>query len=377
MKIHEYQARDIFKQAGIPVTDGGVAQTVDEALALARRSGFPVVLKAQVLTGGRGKAGGVKVVKDVEALKTAFAQIKGLNIKGYEVERIFVVKAVDIHKEFYTAVITDPAQNDVVLIASAEGGVDIEETAKVRPEAIHKLYLNRCRTIDEQRLIDFVAKAFPKEADVSQAVGILKKLVEVFFRWDCSLAEINPLVIDASKKWLALDAKITFDDNALYRQPDVQGLRDMKYEDSDELEAKDAGLSFVKLDGNVGCIVNGAGLAMATMDVIKLMGGDPANFLDVGGSSNPTKVLKALKIILRNEEVRAILINIFGGITRCDDIASGILTARKQLDLRVPLVVRLTGTNEDIAKALLAEHKIETYSTMREAVQKVVSLAKG
>jgi succinyl-CoA synthetase beta subunit len=376
MKIHEYQAREIFKQAGIPVTDGGVAETVEQARALALRIGFPVVLKAQVLTGGRGKAGGVKVVKDIETLTTVFAQIKGLNIKGYEVERIFVVKAVDIRKEFYTAVITDPVQNDVVLIASAEGGVDIEETAKVRPHAIHKFYLNRCRTVDQPRLAGFVAQAFSKESDAAQAVPILQRLIEVFFRYDCSLAEINPLVIEASGAWMALDAKINFDDNALYRQPDVQGLRDMKYEDPDELEAKDAGLSFVKLDGNVGCVVNGAGLAMATMDVVKLMGGDPANFLDVGGSSNPQKVLTALKIILRNPQVKAILINIFGGITRCDDIAQGLLAARRQLALNVPLVVRLTGTNEEEAKALLAQQRIETYSTMREAVQKVVSLAK-
>lgn len=376
MKIHEYQGRALLKKAGIPVSEGDVAVTVEEALAIAAKAGYPVVLKAQVLTGGRGKAGGVKVVANEAQLKTEFVRIQALKIKDYSVEKIFVVRALDIKREFYSAVTVDPAQGDVVLIASSAGGVDIEETAKTQPEKIIKLYLEGQQTVDEGKWQKFLAAVFPDKADQAQASPILKGLIAAFFAYDCSLAEINPLVVDASGRWSAADAKIVFDDNGLFRHPEFSAMRDMAYEEKDELDAKEANLSFVKLDGNVGCIVNGAGLAMATMDVIKLMGGEPANFLDVGGSSNPQKVLSALKIILRNTQVKSILINIFGGITRCDDIASGIIQARGQMNLPVPMVVRLTGTNEEEAKAMLAAEGISTYSTMREVVQKAVELAK-
>ncbi|MCK5579743.1 MAG: ADP-forming succinate--CoA ligase subunit beta [Candidatus Omnitrophica bacterium] len=372
MKVHEYQARDILQKAGIPVPEGGVAVTVDEALAFAVKIGFPVVLKAQVLVGGRGKAGGVKVVKTEDGLKETFEQIKALTIKGYPVEKIFVVKAIDIQKEVYMAITIDNAKDDVVLIASSAGGVDIEETAKTNPEKIQKFYLEGQRDIDEHRWVDFISNVFDGAQAQAQGTKIFQKLLDVFFQKDCTLAEINPLVVNEQGQWLAADAKMNFDDNALFRQDEVAALRDMAYEDPDEVEAKECDLSFVKLDGNVGCIVNGAGLAMGTMDIIKLLGGEPANFLDVGGSSNPEKVLNALKIILKNEKVKAVLINIFGGITRCDDIANGILEARKQLDLNVPLVVRLTGTNEEEAKELLAQNGISIFSTMREAVLKVV-----
>ncbi len=372
MKVHEYQARDILQKAGIPVPEGGVAVTVDEALAFAVKIGFPVVLKAQVLVGGRGKAGGVKVVKTEDGLKETFEQIKALTIKGYPVEKIFVVKAIDIQKEVYMAITIDNAKDDVVLIASSAGGVDIEETAKTNPEKIQKFYLEGQRDIDEHRWVDFISNIFDDAQAQAQGTKIFQKLLDVFFQKDCTLAEINPLVVNEQGQWLAADAKMNFDDNALFRQDEVAALRDMAYEDPDEVEAKECDLSFVKLDGNVGCIVNGAGLAMGTMDIIKLLGGEPANFLDVGGSSNPEKVLNALKIILKNEKVKAVLINIFGGITRCDDIANGILEARKQLDLNVPLVVRLTGTNEEEAKELLAQNGISIFSTMREAVLKVV-----
>jgi succinyl-CoA synthetase beta subunit len=375
MKIHEYQATQIFEQANIPVVSGRVAATVDEAVRIAADIGYPVVLKSQVLVGGRGKAGGIKVVRDKEELERNFGQLRKLTIKGYPVEKILVVRAIEIKKEFYVGVTVDSVKNDVVLIASSSGGVEIEEVAKTDPGAIKKFYLHGCQEIDQTRWPEFIGAVFDDPAHQKTGTNIFQNLIKVFFNYDCSLAEINPLVIDGQGRLLAADAKINFDDNALFRHPDIQAMRDLTYEDADELEAKENNLSFVKLDGNVGCIVNGAGLAMGTMDIIKLSGGRPANFLDVGGSSNPQKVLNALKIILRNKNMKVVLINIFGGITRCDDIANGILQAKKQLDIPVPLVVRLTGTNEKEAKAILAENNISTYSTMREAVDKVVELA--
>lgn len=376
MKIHEYQAAQIFKAAGLPVVEGEVATRPTEAIEIAKKTGYPVVLKAQVLVGGRGKAGGIKVVSNPEELSEKFKELQSLSIKGYLVEKILVVKAVKIVQEFYCAVAIDSIAGDIVLIASAAGGVDIEETAKTNPEAIKKYYLQGKKEIDEARFSGFVAEIFKDDKNRQKAAHIFKKLIEVFIAQDCSIAEINPLVLDDNGEMFALDAKINFDDNASFRHAGHEALRDKAYEDADELEAKESNLSFVKLDGNVGCIVNGAGLAMGTMDIVKLMGGDPANFLDVGGSSNPQKVLKAFNIILRNKSIKAILINIFGGITRCDDIANGILEAKRQIDLPVPLVVRLTGTNEKEAKKLLADNGITTYSTMREAVERVVGLSK-
>jgi len=358
------------------VPEGRVVSSLDQAVDAARSIGYPVVLKSQVLVGGRGKAGGIKVVKDEEELKKAFPILKKLIIKGYPVEQIFIVRALDIKKEFYLAMTVDNIRADAVLIASAAGGVDIEETAKINPQAIKKYYLEGKQEIDPKRWPEFIRSLFAGESDQRTATDIVQKLVRIFFKHDCSLAEINPLVIDGTGKIIAADAKVIFDDNALYRQEQILSLRDAKYEDPDELEAKEKNLSFVKLEGSVGCIVNGAGLAMATMDIIKLTGGEPANFLDVGGSSNPEKVLNALKIILRNKGIKAILINIFGGITRCDDIAQGILEARRQIEIPVPLVVRLTGTNERQAKEILAGAGIQTFSTMRQAVEQVVELSK-
>lgn len=376
MKIHEYQAIQIFKQAGIPTPGGEVASVLAEGLEIAQGLGFPVVLKAQVLVGGRGKAGGVKVVKNENEFKEHFTRIKDLKIKGCPVEKIFIVPAIDIKKEFYAAVAIDNIKADVVLIVSAEGGVDIEETAKTNPQAIKKFYLNGQSTLDPLRFPEFIKSIFPDETDRKPAGEILQKLVNVFFSQDCSIAEINPLVKDAQGRLCAADAKINFDDNALYRHADLENLRDLSYEDADEAEAKSLSLSFVKMDGNVGCIVNGAGLAMATMDTIKLLGGEPANFLDVGGSSNPAKVLNALRIILRNKNVKSILINIFGGITRCDDIANGIIEARKQLNFQIPMAVRLIGTNEKQAQDILKSVGIICYPTMRSAVEEAVRLAR-
>jgi len=376
MKIHEYQATQIFQKAGIPVISGRVAFDVSQAKEIAADIGYPVVLKAQVLVGGRGKAGGIKVVQNKAELEKMFEQLKNLKIKGYPVEKILVVRAIDIKKEFYIGATVDSVKNDVVLIASSSGGVDIEEVARTNPQAIKKFYLDGNREIDTSRWQKFIAAIFENPSDQKTGTMIFQNLTNVFFDYDCSLAEINPLVIDGESRILAADAKINFDDNALFRHEDIRAMRDLEYEDPDEFEAKENDLSFVKLDGNVGCIVNGAGLAMGTMDIIKLSGGEPANFLDVGGSSSPEKVPRALEIILRNKNVKVVLINIFGGITRCDDIAKGILEAKKQLDVPVPLVVRLTGTNEKEAKELLAEHNISTFSTMREAVDKAVELAK-
>ncbi|MCR4336820.1 MAG: ADP-forming succinate--CoA ligase subunit beta, partial [Candidatus Omnitrophica bacterium] len=358
MKIHEFQARELFKSVGIPVSSGEVVNSVEEAQAVAQKLGYPVVLKAQVLSGGRGKAGGVKFVKAPADLPTTFDNVRRVVIQGYPVERIFVAQAVEIRKEFYFAITIDPLKADVVLIASAEGGVDIEQTAKEKPEAIHKFYFHGEKFLDLARWNGFVRQVFVESSWQIQATEMAQKLLKLFYQYDCSLAEINPLIVDDKGNLLAIDAKVNFDDNGLFRHPELEKLRDLKYEDADELEAKASNLSFVKLEGSVGCIVNGAGLAMATMDVIKLLGGQPANFLDVGGSSNPQKVLDAIRIILRNPKVKVILINIFGGITRCDDIAQGILEARKKLNLPVPLVVRLVGTNEEKAKAILAEHGI-------------------
>jgi succinyl-CoA synthetase beta subunit len=377
MKIHEYQGRELFLQYGIPVADGGVAETVDEALKIARKTGFPVVIKAQVLVGGRGKAGGVKVVANEAELTTEFNRIKNLNIKGYTVERLLVARAIDIKKEYYLAVTIDNIKGDVVIIASAEGGVEIEETAKTHPDKIIKFYLQGAKALDEARWVPVAAQLFSDVRLQKSATSILQKLLKLFFEKDCSLAEINPFVINGEGNLIAADAKVIFDDNGLDRHTELVALRDMKYEDADELEAKEKGLSFVKLEGNVGCIVNGAGLAMGTMDAVNLLGGRPANFLDVGGSSNPEKVLNALKIILRNKDIKVVLINIFGGITRCDDIANGILAALKQINIPVPLVIRLTGTNEKEAKVLLTSAGLTTFTSMRQAVTEAVKASKG
>src|SRR3989338_552974 len=375
MKIHEYQATELFRKAGLPVVSGQVATDAQEAARIAGEIGYPVVLKAQVLAGGRGKAGGIKKVNTPQELTAAFAQLRALKIKDYPVEKVLVVRAVNIKREFYIGMTVDTSRNDVVLIASAAGGVDIEETAQKDPQAIKKYYLGGNQQLAGKKWQSFIESVFDDPHYQVKGAEIFRGLIKVFFAYDCSLAEINPLVIDDKGQMYAADAKINFDDNALFRHEDVAALRDIRYEEPDEMEAKKHGLSFVRLDGNVGCIVNGAGLAMATMDIVNLSGGAPANFLDVGGSSNPEKVVHALRIILDNKKVKAVLINIFGGITRCDDIARGLVEAQTKLNLSVHLVVRLIGTNEEEAKALLAQHNIRTYPTMREAISQVVAIA--
>jgi len=376
MKIHEYQARDLLAAYGVPVPPGRVARSGDEAAGIADEVGLPVVIKAQVLVGGRGKAGGVKLARTTEEVREAADRILSLTIKDIPVEAVLVAKAVDIRKEYYLSVTVDRANKRAVCIVSASGGVDIEELAVKEPEKILKHYIDPLRGPDEKDLREFLSAAFPKNL-LDRALAALLNLYRLLVDKDCSLVEINPYAQIDENTLIAADAKINFDDNGLPKHAEVQAMRTEEEYSREEIEAKEAGLSFVSLEGDIGCIVNGAGLAMATMDLIKLFGGQPANFLDVGGSSSPQKVLTALQILTRNQNLKAILINIFGGITRCDDIARGILIARDQIDLPVPLVIRLIGTNEKEGRALLEQAGLEAASEMTAAVKKVIEKAKA
>ncbi len=376
MKIHEYQAKAIFSDTGIPVPREKLATAPPEAKKAAEEIGLPVVLKAQVLVGGRGKAGGVKKAEKLEDVESIAGQILGMNIKGLEVTKLLVSECVAIKAEFYLGITIDRARRKPVLIASAAGGVDIEEVAKKTPEKIIKIEINPLLG-----LLPFQARnvgmALLSEAKLAtEFTSLALKLYRLFIQRDCSLVEINPLVLTGGGTLLALDAKINFDDNALFRHPENESLRDLSSEEPKEIEAKNAGLSYIKLSGNVGCIVNGAGLAMATMDLIKRFGGEPANFLDVGGSSSPEKMVTAMRIILSDPSVRVILVNIFGGITRCDDIAQGLIQAKNEADIKVPIVARLVGTNADRACALLADSPVLSATKMSEAVKLAVARAK-
>jgi succinyl-CoA synthetase beta subunit len=377
VNIHEYQAKDIFRKYGIPIPPGEVATTPEEVERIARKFGTTVVIKAQVHAGGRGKAGGVKLAKTPEDAKSIAAQILKLTIKGLPVKRVLVTPAADIASEAYVGIIVDRASKRPVFMASPAGGIDIEEVAAKTPEKILR------RPVDPRyglQLYEAMELAFFLYSDMKQvraAAKILQQLYRAFFENGGSLAEINPLVTTPTGDVVALDAKMVIDDNELDRRPDIAALRDESAEDPSEVEARKANLTFIKLDGNVGCIVNGAGLAMATMDLVKYYGGEPANFLDIGGSSNPEKVVAALRIITSDPNVKAILFNIFGGITRTDDVANGIVTAIKQNPLKVPLVIRLTGTNEEIAVKILKENGLSAMTDMDEAVKKAVALATG
>ena len=375
MKIHEYQAKEMFAAFGIPVPRERVAARPDEAASLARELGMPVVIKAQVLVGGRGKAGGVKKVESADQVETVAGSILGMEIKGLKVNKVLVSECVDIKGEAYVGIVIDRASRAPVLMASAAGGVEIEEVAKATPEKIVKVAIDPAAG-----LLGFQARnvgmALYGDAKLAREfAGIAQKLYRIFVQKDCSLIEINPLVRLGSGSLLALDAKINFDDNADFRHKEWEEMRDLSAEEPTEVEAKAAGLTYIKLSGNVGCVVNGAGLAMATMDLIKRYGGEPANFLDVGGSSSPEKMVTAMRIILSDTNVKAILINIFGGITRCDDIATGLLQAQKQADIKVPLVARLTGTNAEKAREILKGSAVTPADTMGEAVKKAVSFA--
>jgi len=376
MKIHEYQARDLFRQYGIPVNDYTMVRSPGEARR-ASANWSQVVVKAQVLTGGRGKAGGVKLAESPEEVEAKASEIFGMDIKGFKVDRILVCDAAPIAKEHYLGMILDRACQGVTLMLSDQGGVDIEDLAASNPDAIHKLTLFPHQELDEKTLKKFLSQSISGEAQLSQALDAAKSLYTLFLSTDASLAEINPYALTPDGKMLALDGKINFDENALFRHPEIASLRNPEEDSEDEIEAREKNLSFVSLRGSIGCIVNGAGLAMATLDLIKHYGGDPANFLDVGGSSNPQKVADALSIILRNPKVKAILINIFGGITRCDDIANGLLLARKQLTIELPLVIRLVGTNQAQGRSILESAGLSAKDDLDEAIKAVIAAIGG
>lgn len=377
MKLHEYQSKRIFAEYGVPIPNGNVATTAQEACEIARQLGGPVVIKSQVLVGGRGKAGGIKVAKDFVEAENLADQILGMNIKGLTVDKVLVDEAADIKEEIYLGIVIDRALQQPVMIASAEGGVEIEEVAKTNPDAIIRL------AIDPQiGLMDYQARnlAFRlglRRTFINQFVRIVKGLYQAFINTDANLAEINPLVITGEEKLMAVDGKIVLDDNGLFRHPELAEKRDMQEESPTEREARLAGLSYVKLDGEIGCMVNGAGLAMATMDIVNYYGGEPANFLDIGGGAKSDKVAAALRIILSDPKVKAVLFNIFGGITRCDEVARGILDALDEVKTDVPMVARLVGTNEEEGRAILAEANFPSASSLGEAAQTAVELAKG
>jgi succinyl-CoA synthetase beta subunit len=377
VNIHEYQAKEIFRKYGIPIPPGEVATTPEEAESIARKFGTTVVVKAQVHAGGRGKAGGVKLANTPAEAKSIAAQILKLTIKGLPVRKVLVTPAADIASEAYVGIIVDRASKRPVFMASPAGGIDIEEVAARTPDKILR------HAVDPRyglQMFEAMQLAFFLYSDMKQvraATKILLQLYKAFFENGGSLAEINPLVTTPAGEIVALDAKMVIDDNELDRHPDIAALRDESAEDPSEVDARKANLTFIKLEGNVGCVVNGAGLAMATMDLVKYYGGEPANFLDIGGSSNPEKVVAALRIITSDPSVKAILFNIFGGITRTDDVANGIVTAIKQNPLKVPLVIRLTGTNEEIAVKILKENGLSAMTDMDEAVKKAVALATG
>lgn len=375
MKIHEYQAKELFRSYGIPVPKGQIATTAEEVGDAARTIGETVAVKAQVHVGGRGKAGGIKVAETAEAARTVAKQILGMDIKGSTVRKVWVEGAADIDREAYLGIIVDRAVKGITFICSADGGIDIEEVAAKTPERILK-FSTLSRTFPESEAAEVAGKLFEDESTADAVLAIMRDLFKLFVEKDCSLAEINPLVLTGDKQVIALDGKINFDDNALFRMPDIVGLRDMDEEDVNEIEAKEKGLSFVQLDGDIGCMVNGAGLAMATMDMIKFFGGAPANFLDVGGSSSPDKVVHAFRLLMGNPKVKAILVNIFGGITRCDDIARGILESYKQIEISLPIVIRLSGTNAEEGMAMLEGTPLITAETFEDAVKQAIALAK-
>nr|WP_276522326.1 ADP-forming succinate--CoA ligase subunit beta [Kallotenue papyrolyticum] len=378
MKLHEYQARDILERYGLPVTGGGVASTPEEARRIAEQIGGRVVIKAQVQVGGRGKAGGVKLADTPAQAEEVARQILGMDIKGLTVEKVLVAEAIDYEKELYLSAILDRGSKRIVLIASAEGGVEIEEVAKTNPQAIKKIAADPMLG-----LLDFQARELAFAIGLNDAkqarqfAAIASGIYRIFVENDASLVEINPLVIRKDGSLQALDSKILLDDSGLFRHPDLAALRDTAGEPEAELRAREADLTFIKLDGDIGCMVNGAGLAMATMDVIKLFGGEPANFLDIGGGANAQKVAAALNIILSDPNVKAVLINIFGGITRGDEVARGIVAALEQVERRVPMVVRLVGTNAEEGARILADAQLIPAASLAEAAQKVVEVARA
>ena len=387
MKIHEYQGKEILRKFGVTVPRGIPCMSVDEAVKAAEELGGPVwVVKAQIHAGGRGKGGGVKVAKSLEQVREYAEQIMGMQLithqtgpEGQKVRRLLVEEGADIKKELYVSMVTDRISQRVVLMASSEGGMDIEEVAHSNPEKIHSIAIDPAVGLTDAETDDISTKIGVPAESLADARTQLKGLYNAYWETDSSLAEINPLILTGSGKVIALDAKFNFDSNALFRQPEIVAYRDLDEEDPAEVEASKFDLAYISLDGNIGCLVNGAGLAMATMDTIKLFGGEPANFLDVGGGATAEKVTEAFKIMLKNPGLKAILVNIFGGIMRCDVIAEGVITASKAVSLQVPLVVRMKGTNEDLGKKMLADSGLPIIAadTMEDAAKAVVAAAAG
>jgi len=386
MKIHEYQAKELLRAHGVPVPRGHAAFTVREAVEAAQKLGGSVwVVKAQIHAGGRGKGGGVKLARSQAEVEQLAGQILGMQLVthqtgpgGQKVRRLLVEEGADIRKEYYVAVLTDRATQKVCVMASSEGGMDIEEVAHSTPEKILKVYADPLVGLTDAQALELARGIGVPEASQAQAVDVFRKLYACYMATDASLAEINPLILEGSGAIKALDAKFNFDGNALFRHPEIVAYRDLDEEDPAEVEASKYDLSYISLDGNIGCLVNGAGLAMATMDTIKLFGGEPANFLDVGGGATAEKVTEAFKIMLKNDKVEGILVNIFGGIMRCDTIAEGVIAACKAVNLKVPLVVRMKGTNEEIGKKMLADSGLPIISadTMADAATRIVAAVK-
>ena len=386
MKIHEYQGKELLKQFGVTVPRGIPCFSVDEAVRAAETLGGKVwVVKAQIHAGGRGKGGGVKVAKSLDDVRQYADQILGMQLVthqtgpvGQRVRRLLVEEGADIRKEYYLAVLTDRATQKIAIMASSEGGMDIEEVAHATPEKILKEFIDPLAGVTEQQALNLAQGIGVPAASQPAAVEQIRNLYTCYMETDASLAEINPLILEGNGAIKALDAKFNFDSNALYRHPEIVAYRDLDEEDADEIEASKYDLAYISLDGNIGCLVNGAGLAMATMDTIKLFGAEPANFLDVGGGATTEKVTEAFKIMLKNPKVKGILVNIFGGIMKCDTIAVGVVTAARETHLSVPLVVRMKGTNEDLGKKILAESGLPIISadTMAEAATKIVAAVK-
>lgn len=377
MKLHEYQSKRIFARYGIPIPQGDVATTPEQARLIAARLGKRVVIKAQVLVGGRGKAGGIRLANDPDEAEEIADQILGMQIKGSVVKKVLVDEAADIATEIYLGIVIDRAQRRPVIMASAEGGVEIEEVARTTPERIVKVAIHPFLGLQAYQARELAFGIGLRKELVNDFVKTAQGLYNAFVECDASLAEINPLVVTDQGRLLAVDGKMLLDDNALFRHFELAEMRDVEEDTPEEQEARRHSLSYVKLNGQIGCMVNGAGLAMATMDITKLYGGEPANFLDIGGGAQADKVAAALRIILSDPNVKAVLFNIFGGITRCDEVAKGILEALREVPTRVPMVARLVGTNEEQGRQILNEAKMITATTLSEAAQKAVAAARG
>lgn len=376
MKLHEYQSKQLFAKYNIPIPSGRVAATAAEAKQIAEELGGRVVIKSQVLVGGRGKAGGIRLAKNAQEAEELAAQILAMEIKGLPVRKVLVDEAANIEAEIYLGITNDRAARRPVMIASSEGGVEIEEVARTSPEKIARVHIHPLLGLRDYQARDLAAEIDLPREHWRTFTQIAQGLWQAYSDCDATLAEINPLVITSDNRLLAVDGKIVLDDNALFRHPDLAEMRDLDVEAEAEIEARKYGLSYIKLDGQIGCMVNGAGLAMATMDIIKLYGGEPANFLDIGGGASADKVAAALRIILSDPNVKVVLLNVFGGITRGDEVARGIVAALQEIDSEIPMVVRLAGTNAEEGRQILAEAKMITAETLVEAAQKAIAVAR-